>query len=243
MVPQSRGKMFLSEERGLAEQEWFRSYSIFNFGKYYNAHKTNFGALAVLNEDTVAGGKSMTMHVTKDADIVLIPTVGDIEYQDSRGNESVVQVGQAQLFSLAAGCSFTVSNPYPAELVSFLQLWLHPFAPLVSQSIQLFPFDMDAYTNSLVNIFHQIQHITSAGSTQYILSIGKFAGRQPAVYTLNDPQNGLFVFVIEGAFEVQYRLLHNGDGLALWDIDEVELEALSNDAVVLLLEVPCAPVH
>jgi len=241
MVPQSNGKMFLTEERGLVEQEWFRSYNTFNFGKYYNKHKSHFGALAVLNEDTLAGGKSLAIPVTRPADIILIPTVGDIEYNDSYGNTSIIQVGQAQLFSFTPGSSFTVSNPYPGELVNFLQLWLHPSKPLTGNSVQLFGFDIDESRNNLVPIFHKVQQITSAASTQYVLSIGKFTGREEAIYKLNDPNNGLFVFVIEGAFEVQYRLLHNGDGLALWDIEEAELEALSNDAVVLMLEVPATP--
>jgi redox-sensitive bicupin YhaK (pirin superfamily) len=46
------------------------------------------------------------------------------------------------------------------------------------------------------------------------------------------------VYVIEGAFEVQYRLLHARDGLALWEAERVEWEALSNDAILLVLEVP-----
>lgn len=238
MVPRSNGKIFLTEERGLVEQEWFRSYNTFNFGNYYNRHKANFGALAVLNEDTLAGGKSFTIPVAEAADIILIPTVGDIEYHDSFGNESIVQVGQAQLVSAAGGASFTVANPYPGELVNFLQLRLHPSKPLAGHSIQLFTFNIDEGKNSLVPIFHKVQNITSATSTQYVLSIGKFAGREEAIYQLNDPTNGLFVFVIEGAFEVQNRLLHNGDGLALWDIEEAELEALSNNAVLLILEVP-----
>lgn len=237
MVPQSNGKIFLTEERGIIEQEWYRSYNTFNFGKYYNKHKNGFGPLAVLNEDTIAGRASMQMEVTRAADIILIPTVGDIEFSDSRGNTSIVQVGQAQLFSAPAGSFFSVTNPYENDIVNFLQLWLQPAMPVAHQ-LQLFSFSIDDCRNNLVTIFHHISQLTSQSSVQYVLSIGKFEGRQEAVYKLNDPNNGLFVFVVEGAFEVQYRLLHNGDGLALWNMEEAELEALSNDAVVLLLEVP-----
>jgi len=37
---------------------------------------------------------------------------------------------------------------------------------------------------------------------------------------------------------VQHRLLHARDGLVLWDAKEIEMEALSNDAIILLLEIP-----
>jgi hypothetical protein len=39
---------------------------------------------------------------------------------------------------------------------------------------------------------------------------------------------------------VQGRLLENRDALSLWDTEEIDMEALSNDAVILLIEVPPA---
>jgi len=45
------------------------------------------------------------------------------------------------------------------------------------------------------------------------------------------------IFVLEGAFEAEGRLLHSRDGLALWDTNEIEIEALSNDAIILLIEI------
>ena len=46
------------------------------------------------------------------------------------------------------------------------------------------------------------------------------------------------MFAIEGAFEIQGALLHARDGLALWRTDEIEAEDLSNDAIILLIELP-----
>ena len=66
--------------------------------------------------------------------------------------------------------------------------------------------------------------------------LGRFAGRAETVYPLRTPGAGVFVFVLAGAFEVASRLLHEKDGLALWDVAEIELEALSNDALLLVLE-------
>lgn len=44
--------------------------------------------------------------------------------------------------------------------------------------------------------------------------------------------------MIEGVFEVQGTLLHARDGLAIWEAEEVEMEALSNDAIIFLIELP-----
>jgi hypothetical protein len=52
---------------------------------------------------------------------------------------------------------------------------------------------------------------------------------------------GVFGFVIEGAFEFQNRLLETRDSIALWNEDnetlQIEFEALSNDAIILIAEV------
>jgi hypothetical protein len=75
------------------------------------------------------------------------------------------------------------------------------------------------------------------------ISIGKFSGRAETDYRPKNKEAGLFVFVIEGAFEVEGRLLHARDGLAIEQADEsdsyrIEMEALSNDAVILTIELP-----
>lgn len=49
---------------------------------------------------------------------------------------------------------------------------------------------------------------------------------------MHDNKHQLFVLVIEGVFEVEGRLLHSKDGLALWNMPLIiELEALSHDAI------------
>lgn len=91
-------------------------------------------------------------------------------------------------------------------------------------------FDLVGNKNKLVNIVNASERFLK-------VSIGQFTGREEALYTLNDFNNSLFVFIIEGAFEVQGRLLQPRDGLALWDVEEpVDLEALSNEAIIVLIE-------
>lgn len=66
--------------------------------------------------------------------------------------------------------------------------------------------------------------------------IAKFSGRQTAVQSFRDNTKAVFCFVIEGAFKLEERLLHAKDGLALWNSRQADMEALSNDAIVFLVE-------
>ena len=59
-----------------------------------------------------------------------------------------------------------------------------------------------------------------------------------ATYHVKDKRSRLFVFMIEGAFEVEGRLLHAWDSLDLWDATTTEMEALSNEAMILVIELP-----
>src|SRR5215204_3579161 len=96
-MPEEKAKIFLSDDRGLNELDWFRSSNTFNFGKYFNEHKKRFGDLYVLNDDTLAGGKSLQMTVEEEAEILLIPVVGAVEYKDCNGNTNIIEAGQVQI--------------------------------------------------------------------------------------------------------------------------------------------------
>jgi redox-sensitive bicupin YhaK (pirin superfamily) len=227
MVQQNKGKIFLADERGHNEMEWFRSYNTFNFGRYQLDHKTPFGPLYVLNDDTLAGGKSITMTVEADSELLLIPVIGAITYEDNHGNSTVIEAGECQVYAAPKSTIIKIGNPFDNELVNFLQIWIYKTDIQPDNFPQIIPFDIVNCKNQLVPI-----------SVDNKFGLGKYAGREEFIYKLSAPNNGLFVYVIEGAFEVQYRLLHARDGLALWEVEEVEWEALSNDAIILVMEVP-----
>jgi hypothetical protein len=67
--------------------------------------------------------------------------------------------------------------------------------------------------------------------------VGRFKGRGENGYSLS-PSSALYSFVLAGVFEIDGRLLHERDGIALWATDKIEMEALSNDAILLTIELP-----
>lgn len=235
MILQAKAKIFLQEERGVTETDWFRTLNTFNAGKYISEHKAAFGDLYLWNEETLAGTRSLVMHTDISSWIIFIPLVGEIDYKDIHSRNSTVRAGQVQVHWVPANTTFQVTNTYENEMVNFLQVWLrsdgnHPVKdPVISG------FSVDDNTNHLVN----------GGSSQlsgekfpFYIRVGKFRGRAEGHYTLHDPSHGVFAFVVQGAFEIQSRLLHARDGLALWDLNEIEFEALSNEAILVLLELP-----
>ena len=237
MLDQSGGKMFLASERGYSETSRFRSYNTFNYRTYQNEYKGPFGPLYVLNDHTLAGGHSTVQFIEEDTEILLIPIVGSINYLDSRNNKTTVYAGQVLIHTLPKGATFELLNPYEAELINYIEIGIKQ--PLISTPAepQIIPFDLDHNKNTLLSIVPSQQYIATQRGLHYKVSIAKMEGRKELVYNLAKPGNGLFAFIIEGAFEVQYRLLESRDGLALWSMKEIEIEALSNDAIILLIDV------
>lgn len=236
MKDSAKAKIFLAGERGHTETECFRSYNTFQFGKYRHEAKTPFGPLYILNDDTLAGGKKIRMHVEEDSILLVLPTVGAVHFAEAGEGGISVQVGGCLLQGVKKDTTIELSNPFENDLINYLQVWFK--APQVAPVSIAGTFEIEASKNSLVPLFS-----SSANASQELLPlpgnavIGKFAGRSEGVYKLAATGSGVFVFVVEGAFEVQNRLLQARDALALTEIEKVEFEALSLGAIIMIVEV------
>ena len=116
----------------------------------------------------------------------------------------------------------------------FLQIWIkhNDTLPFISKK-DIIAFNLEN-KNQLLSI--QTPLIYPFGSKNAFF-IGQYGGREEDEYVLKNFSNSVFVFVVEGAFEVANRLLETRDGMALSRIETVEFEALSHDAILLLLEI------
>jgi quercetin 2,3-dioxygenase len=216
--------IYLEAQRGISQTDWFRSFHTFNFGAYQREDRTPFGALQVFNDDTLVAGKSLTMQVEQEAMVILLPIVGGIEVENDVHHD-FVGAGEALVFNAHEGITYQIGNPFEQELVNFLQIWLfskHTTA-VANQTIKV-AIDINNPKNQLLPILDQVCYI------------GQFDGREEGVYTAKAANRGIFIFVIEGAFEVQNRLLHSRDGLSLTNTKTVDFEALSNHAIILFVE-------
>lgn len=92
-----------SNERGHANHRWLDSRFSFSFAEYRNPDRMGFGALRVINDDTIYPGGIFNMHPHRDMEIVTIVTQGAIAHEDSMGNRSVLRAGEIQHMSAGTG--------------------------------------------------------------------------------------------------------------------------------------------
>ncbi|RBQ05321.1 hypothetical protein [Pedobacter miscanthi] len=224
----SPGKIFLADERGLTETSVLRRYSTFNFEKYYSEHKEALGNLFLCNDESVLGGKVTFFLCKEDSLQLFMPITGAMDIV-ANGKEFALETGQVQVLNMGKGEVLEISNPYPNDVINYIQFGIKTDMFLMRASEMLFNFDFGQNQNQLIEII-------SNPKLPFKLSAGIFAGRKEAIYKIQHKQRQFYAFIIDGAFEIEGRLMHARDGLALWDIEQVELEALSNNAIVVVLE-------
>jgi hypothetical protein len=227
MNTRTDARIFLADQRGQSETGLVRSFHTFHFGQYRAEGREPFGALTLLNDDTLLVGASLAWAVERDTTVLLLPVTGGLEYAVDETID-FLEPGQAGVLHLRAGAAYTVANPYETETIHVLQLWLTSEVPNFAPGVRAVPFDLKQ-TNALLPLL---------ASTAGRVYLGRYDGRAEGTHAVA-AGTGLFVFVLNGVFGVANRLLHDRDGLALRypEAGKLEFEALSNGAVLLVVEV------
>lgn len=223
----TQAQIYLADQRGCEQDQHHQSLYTFT------ANREPVGALYQLADHSLLAGQQQCFAVDWPADNVLIPLVGGLEYNSALGN-GFLEPGQVLIFSSRSGFTYSISNPYETEMISYLQLGFRADGITVPASVDQLSVELPA-TNQL----HPLFTLPNTSNTKGY--IGRFDGRAEGTYSVRHTANQVFVYVLNGVFEVQNRLLHNRDGLSLANIQQpVEFEALSNGAILLLLELPDA---
>ncbi|MBT1698055.1 pirin [Fulvivirgaceae bacterium PWU4] len=230
MIMQTEATIYLAQQRGCAQSDWYRGLYTFNFGTYSNENRKAFGRLQAFNDETLGAGHTIRYRVAEDTFVLLLPLVGGLNHDTGSATPGFLDVGESYGFFAVKDSVFSISNPYENALINFLQIRFtvsYHGGDLVEG--RRHTFDIELHKNQLVPFQPQAQGLGS-------FLLGTFQGREEGTYQLRNPANGVFIFVLEGAFEVQNRLLHARDGLAITHAEVIEFEALSNEAIILIIE-------
>jgi redox-sensitive bicupin YhaK (pirin superfamily) len=227
-----------SSTRGYADHGWLKSHHTFSFAGYHDPERIHFGALRVLNDDTVAPGMGFGTHAHDNMEIISIPLEGDLEHRDSMGNTTVIHNGDIQVMSAGTGITHSEYNKNRDRPVKFLQIWIIPdkrqVAPRYGQ-ITLDPRDR-------INTFQQVLSPNTDGPGLWIHQRAWFhltsleAGRT-LTYALHEPGNGVYAFVLEGSVRIDGHRLDRRDGLAIQNGTTLDCLALDKTEL-LMMEVP-----
>ena len=227
-----------ADSRGDANHGWLKSRHTFSFANYHNPERMGFGALRVINDDFVIGGQGFGNHSHRNMEIISIPLSGKLAHGDSIGNEGVIETGEIQVMSAGTGITHSEMNGDDAEAVRFLQIWVIP------NKMDVAPRYQQVHMGDIMrpNEFSQVLSPNADDAGVWIhqdawFSMGGFDEGISQTYQLNNPNNGVYVFVLSGEVVINGNTLVSRDGLGIWDTASFNID-VKETAKVLVMEVP-----
>jgi len=227
-----------ADSRGHADHGWLNAYHSFSFAGYYDPERIQFGALRVLNDDTVAAGMGFGTHPHDNMEIITIPLEGDLAHKDSMGNTEIIKFGDVQVMSAGTGIQHSEFNPNADKRTKLLQIWLFPKQRNVTPRYQQITLNVDDRKNKLQQILSPNADDAGVWIHQDAwFNMGKFDSGTEVSYTLNKKDNGIYLFVLSGSVTVAGNDLNTRDAIGITDFETLDIKA-NTDAEFLLMEVP-----
>lgn len=228
-----------AESRGMANHGWLKSAHSFSFAGFYDPNKMGFGALRVLNDDFVSPGMGFGTHPHDNMEIISIPLEGALEHKDSMGNTAIIKKGEVQIMSAGTGIYHSEKNSSNIEAVKFLQIWVMPekrnITPRYDQ--QFFgPEDRKNQWQVVVSPLGKEENGVKINQNSWFFLTDLDAGKNLG-YTLKQVNNGVYLFVLKGAIQVNDKTLKERDAIGIYDTRSFEIKA-SKDSEILAIEIP-----
>lgn len=223
-----------ADSRGHADHGWLNTWHTFSFADYHNPQRMHFGALRVLNDDTVTAEAGFDMHPHRNMEVVSIPLSGKLRHGDSLENSHVIGRGEVQVMSTGTGIYHSEFNDSATENLEFLQIWVIPHTVNTSPRYNDYDIKPLLEGNAISTFIAPDSPIALLQDAWFSwATLGKGIKRS---YELKGKGTGVYVFVIEGEIKIGDTTLGRRDGAGIEDERQIDIEAL-HDSEVLLIEV------
>jgi quercetin 2,3-dioxygenase len=228
-----------SDTRGKADYGWLQARQSFSFANYYDPARIHFGALRVLNDDIVAPENGFGTHPHDNMEIITIPMEGTLTHRDSMGNTEDIVAGEIQVMSAGTGIRHSEMNNDPNTAVKLLQIWLFPNKRNVTPRYEQKLLDTHAMQNTLLQIVGPEPNEKSVWIHQdAYFSMGIFTKKTTIEYTLKNPRNGVYAFIMKGNGTINNHKLNLKDALEISETTQINIEMGAEPSQLLLIEVP-----
>lgn len=221
------------ESRGTGEYGWLSTRYSFSFGDWFEPSRMGFGALRVLNDDTIAPANGFGTHSHRDMEIITIVMKGVVTHKDSMGNIGTVPAGDVQVMSAGTGVAHSEYNDSSHEPLELFQIWIEPKAYELFPRYEQASFDFDKLTTGSVQLVGKdaLSINQDAGISFAVVEHG-----QTLSYSITEG-NGLYIFMIDGEASILDTELGTKDALGVYEEDLILISSKTRGRM-LLIEVP-----
>lgn len=227
-----------ANERGHADHGWLNAHHSFSFASWYDPSRVHFGALRVLNDDIVQGGKGFGMHPHNDMEIITIILEGALQHRDNMGNGSVIKPGDVQVMSAGRGVMHSEFNPSENERTNLFQLWIFPKENNIEPRYDQKTFDPAGRKNKIQTVASGFRR----NGELYIhqdaaLSLTSLDKGKSINYPVSRTENGIYIMVVNGKANIAGMEAGRRDAVGISETATIAIEALE-DSELLIIDVP-----
>jgi len=226
-----------SNTRGHANHGWLNSFHSFSFAGYYDPERMHFGALRVLNDDTVKAGMGFGKHPHDNMEIVSIPLYGDLHHKDSTGRDKIIRQHDVQIMSAGSGIAHSETNANHDKDVKFLQIWVMPKEHNIEPRYDQKSFLPEDRLNKILTVVAPDDANAVWINQDAWFSLANLSKDFSVEYSLHKKANGVYAFVIKGDVKINGIVLNERDGLGISETDILNITA-DSDAELLLIDIP-----
>ncbi|MCC7432275.1 pirin family protein [Candidatus Peregrinibacteria bacterium] len=229
-----------ADSRGEVDHGWLKSAHTYSFGHYHDENRMGFGALRVVNDDSIDGGQGFGKHAHNNMEIVSIGLEGQISHGDNMGNKTLINAGEIQAMTAGTGVIHSEMNASASESAKFFQIWIETRDRNIRPAYSQKKFEKSERVNKwqlVVAPDTATEDVVKIYQDAWIY-LGDFVAGRKAIYSLKDgTKNGVFLMVIEGEVTVGEQVLMRRDAVEITEVTDLEIE-IGKDARLLLMEVP-----
>ena len=128
----------------------------------------------------------------------------------------------------------------PRDSLRLFQLWIHTQTRDVTPRYEQRKIAPLLTNNGFTTVVKPKQEAAHDGiwiHQQAYISIGNFSDDTQTNYTMQQPQNGVYIMVIEGSVVIADQIVQHRDAIGIWDTTSVNMSITKNSSV-LIVEVP-----
>jgi quercetin 2,3-dioxygenase len=209
-------------------------HSSFNFGPYQSGRR-GFGRLRVFGDEVFRGtGCGYNIHPHHNFIICAFVLEGQLTHINTVGNIDQLSPGDFYAFSAGSGgkhCELNLRH----EDANILYVWMLPDQLLLPPSYSRGHFDATLQRNRLVTL---IGNADGAIRISQNVKISRLVSDRASdvVYRTSAPQNGVYVFVIDGTSNINDETLLRRDSMGVWGSGSIRLRTGVEDSDLLILE-------
>ena len=219
---------------GHANHGWLDGYHHFSFADYHDPARVSWGNLRVWNDDAIAAGAGFPPHPHRDMEIITYVREGAITHRASMGNLGRTEAGDVQVMSAGTGVTHSEYNLEPTESRLF-QIWIIPEERGGDPSWGAKPFPKDDRSGRFVTLasgYSEDDDALPIRAKARVLGATVKAGERIS-YRLGQGRHAYLV-PAQGAVEIDGTRIDARDGVAIRDVETVELIALEDSELVMV---------